>query len=284
MYSDLNGKQALVTGATRGFGRAIALRLAREGVKVVVNYRRSRGDAEAVVEEIERLGGEALAVRADIGKEDRLDAMFETIGTEWGRLDIVIANAAFGVPGTLVGATAKHWDVTLAASARSLLDLARRAVPLMPETEGRIVSITSDGGQRVIPGYGVVGPAKAALESVTRGLAVELAPKGIIVNGIRAGLADTVSSRSILGADDVIEHARFHTPRGRIIRPEDVAKVAAFLCIRHFDNQAEIAPLPEVCINLRCFAIDNGDLKTQVVVLAATPQRQCLFLEHASGS
>jgi len=235
MYPELTGKCALVTGATRGFGRAIALRLADEGVKVVVNYRRSKGDAEAVVEEIVNRGGQALAIRADIGKEDTIERMFETIRAECGRLDIVIANAAFGVPGTLIDTTAKHWDVTLAASARSLLDMAKRAVPLM-NGYGRIISISSDGGQRVIPGYGVVGPAKAALESTTRGLAVELAPRGIRVNGILAGLADTRSSRSIPGSNEVIAHARFHTPCGRIVEPEDIAQVVAFLC----SNQADM--------------------------------------------
>jgi len=234
MYPELTGKCALVTGAARGFGRAIALRLADEGVKVIVNYRRSKGDAEAVVAEIESRGGRAIAVRADIGKEESLEQLFETIRSECGHLDIVIANAAFGVPGKLIDTTAKHWDVTLAASARSLLDMAKRAAPLM-NGYGRIISITSDGGQRVIPGYGAVGPAKAALESLTRGLAVELAPRGIRVNGVLAGLADTKSSRSIPGADAVIAHARFHTPCGRIVEPEDVAQVVAFLCSQQAD-------------------------------------------------
>jgi len=228
MYSELAGKRALVTGAARGFGRAIALRLAREGVQILVNYRRSMSDAQAVVEEIENDGGRAAAFRADVGKEEALDKMFAFIAEEFGGLDIVVANAAFGVPGTLIDATTRHWDVTMASSARSLLDMARRAVPLMKD-RGHIVSITSDGGQRVIPGYGLVGPAKAALESLTRGLAVELAPQGIIVNGILAGLADTKSSRSIPGSHDVLDHAQFHTPMGRMIGPDDVASVVAYL-------------------------------------------------------
>jgi len=218
-----------VTGASRGFGRAIALRLAQEGASIAVNYRRSISDSEEVVREIESLGQEAVAIRADIGKEEGLEKLFEQIKERFGRLDIVVANAAWGVPGNLIDTKTKHWDVTLAASARSLMTMAQLAVPLM-NGWGRIVSITSDGGKRVIPGYGVVGPAKAALESVTRGLAYELARKGIIVNGILAGLADTRSFRSISGSDEVIGHARYHTPAGRIIEPEDVANVAAFLC------------------------------------------------------
>ncbi len=229
MYSELAGRKALITGAARGFGKAIALRLAREGVDVVVNYRRSMSDAQAVVDEIHDMNkGRAIAVRADVGKEVALDKMFATVKEEFGSLDILVANAAFGVPGSLIGATTKHWDVTMGASARSLLDMARRAMPLM-DGAGHIVSITSDGGQKVIPGYGLVGPAKSALESITRGLAVELAPQGIIVNGILAGLADTKSSRSIPGCTDVLGHAKFHTPMGRIVEPEDIAAVVAYL-------------------------------------------------------
>jgi enoyl-[acyl-carrier protein] reductase III len=126
-------------------------------------------------------------------------------------------------------ATPHYWDVTMAASARSLLALAQRAVPLMENGWGRIISITSDGGQKVIPGYGIVGAAKGALESLTRSLAYELGPRGIVVNGILAGLADTKSARSIPGAEKVIDHAKFHTPMGRIVEPEDVARVTAFL-------------------------------------------------------
>nr|MBN2276166.1 SDR family oxidoreductase [candidate division Zixibacteria bacterium] len=229
MYAELHGKRALVTGGSRGFGKAIALRLAGEGCRVIVNYRRSRSDAEAVAGEIRAAGGESVALRADMGNEEALDRLFDEIKNIYGGIDIVIANAAFGVPGQLMDVTRKHWDITMAASARSLLDLARRAVPLMNGGYGRIISITSDGGQKVIPGYGVVGPAKAALESITRGLAYELAEKGIVVNGVLAGLADTKSARSIPGAGEVLGHARYHTPAGRIVEPEDIARVVAFL-------------------------------------------------------
>ncbi|MDD3732982.1 MAG: SDR family oxidoreductase [candidate division Zixibacteria bacterium] len=235
MYPELSGKIALVTGATRGFGRAIALRLAREGADVIVNYRRSMSEAQKVVEEITALGVRGCALRADIGKEESLDKMFEQIRERFGRLDILIANAAFGVPGKLMEATGKYWEVTMASSARSFLNLVQKAVPLMNNSYGRIVSITSDGGQKVIPGYGLMGPAKAALESLTRGLAYELAPKKIIVNGIMAGLADTRSANSVPGATEIMAHARFHTPLKRIVEPEDIAKTAAFLVSHEAD-------------------------------------------------
>ncbi|MBD3403143.1 SDR family oxidoreductase [candidate division GN15 bacterium] len=229
-YPELAGKHALVTGAARGFGRAIAMRLADEGVTVVVNYRRSMSDAAATVEEIEQRGGKAIALRGDVGKEKSLDKLFTQIADELGHLDILVANAAFGVPGSLVEANEHHWQVTMSASAWSLISMTQRALPLMKNGWGRVVSITSDGGQKVIPGYGVVGPAKGALESITRGLAYELARKGVLVNGVLAGLADTKSARSIPGADQVIQHASRHTPKGRIVNGEDIARVVAFLC------------------------------------------------------
>ncbi|MCK5124681.1 MAG: SDR family oxidoreductase [candidate division Zixibacteria bacterium] len=235
MYPELAGKHALVTGATRGFGKAIALNLARQGVKVIVNFRRSMVEAAEVVEEIKGFGGEAIAIRADVGKLPSLEKLFNRITEEWGQLEIVVANAAFGVPGNMMDATPKYWDVTMSASARSLLDMSKLAVPLMTNNYGRIISITSDGGQKVLPGYGIVGAAKAALESVTRGLAYELGPKGIVVNGVLAGLADTKSSRSIPGAIDVMGHAKFHTPLGRIVEPKDIAKVVAFLASEQAD-------------------------------------------------
>ena len=235
MYPELKGKHALVTGAARGFGRSIAIRLADEGVKVVVNYRRSMSDAAEVVDEIKARGGDAVALRGDVGKEKSLDKLFTAITEQLGSLDIVVANAAFGVPGPLMDATPHHWEITMGSSAWSLLSLTQRALPLMKGHWGRIVSITSDGGQKVIPGYGVVGAAKAALESITRGMSYELARKGVLVNGVLAGLADTKSSRSIPGANEVIMHASRHTPMGRIVDGDDIARVVAFLCSNEAD-------------------------------------------------
>lgn len=230
MYPELCGKHVLVTGAARGFGRAIALRLAKEGAKIVVNYRRSKTDAEEVVQEIHAFGGEAFAARGDIGKEDKLSELFQEIQEKFDHLDILVANAAFGVPGPVLDINMKHWDVTMHSSAHSLLLMTQFAVPLMSSGWGRIISITSEGGQKVLPGYGIIGVAKAALESLTRTLAVELAPRGILVNGVLAGIADTKSFRAIPGAEDKIKTIKEKNPTGRIITPEDVANVVTFLC------------------------------------------------------
>lgn len=229
MYPELVDKIALVTGAARGFGRAIAIRLAQEGVKVIVNYRRSKSDAWKVANEITALGGFAVPLRADIGNEESLDELFKIIKSEFGRLDIVVANAAFGVPGEIMNAKTRYWDLTMHASAHSLLWLAQRAVPLMTSNWGRIISITSEGGQKVLPGYGIIGVAKAALESLSRSLAVELAGKGILVNGVLAGIADTKSFRAIPGAQEKIREVESRIPLGRMVTPEDIARVVAFL-------------------------------------------------------
>lgn len=232
MYPELQGKYALVTGASRGFGREIALRLAREGVNVIVNYRRSKSDAQMVADEINSGGAgvRAVALRGDVGDEESLHKLFDAIKGEFPRLDIVVANAAFGVPGELMEATVRHFEVTMSASARSLLHLAQHAVPMMSGGWGRIVSITSEGGQKVLPGYGVVGPAKAALESITRYLAVELAQKGIVVNGVMAGPCFTRSFGAIPGAKERVEQTVCRAPMRRLIEEKDVANTVAWLC------------------------------------------------------
>ncbi len=229
MYNELKNKVALVTGASRGFGRSIALRLAEEGVKIVLNYRRSMTEAESVYKELKDMGADVLLVRADIGKEDKIDALFEEINKTYGRLDILIANASFGIPGKLLEAKAKYWDVTFDSTAKSLLLMTQKAEPLM-KGWGRVITITSYGGQRVLNGYGVVGPAKGAVESLTRALAVELAPKGIIVNGVMPGLADTKSFQAIPGSQEALERVAQNTPIGRVVTTEDVANAVAFLC------------------------------------------------------
>lgn len=246
MYKELNKKIALITGASRGFGASIAKRLAKEGCFVILNYRRSRSEAEAVLQAIHNDGGEGIAIKADIGNEEKLYAMFEAIKQEIGKLDIVIANASFGIPGTLMDTKVRHWDATLDANALSLLLMAQQAVPLMKDW-GRIISITSYGGQRVLPGYGVVGAAKSTVEGLTRSLAFELAPKGIVVNGVMPGVSDTKSMRAIEGYQDVLDYAKERSATQSLVTPEHVSNVVAFLC----SDQAEM-----ICG--QCLVVDGG--------------------------
>jgi len=227
---NLQGKYALVTGGTRGLGRAIALELAGRGANVAVNYFSNRTNAEITVKAIEALGRRAIAIRANVGNIDHLTKMFDKIRTEFGVLDILVSNAASGTLMPMIDIDLKNWDRSMNVNARALLLMAREAVPMMEGRGGKIISITSMGSTRYIPMYGAVGASKAALETVTRYLAVELAAKGINVNAVAAGVLDTDSLKRFPNREDLLADARSFTPMGRIAEPEDIARVVAFFC------------------------------------------------------
>jgi enoyl-[acyl-carrier protein] reductase III len=226
-------KTVLVTGSGRGIGRAIALHFARGGADVAVNFFRNRLPAEAAAAEIVRLGRRAPVIKADVGDLDDLNRLFDEVEKEFGGLDIFVHNAASGYNRPVMEQKPKGWDWTMNINARALLFAAQRCVPLM-ETRGggSIVSITSPGSSRVLPEYVVVGASKAALESLTRYLAVELAPKNIIVNAVSPGVVETDALKHFDAMNEagVIEKAVAATPAGRLVTPEDVAGVVAFLC------------------------------------------------------
>ncbi len=226
-------KIALVTGSGRGIGRAIALRLAEGGADVCVNYVRNQAQAEEVVAQIQALGRRAFAVRANVGKTEDIDKLFDAVQEQFGGLDIFINNAASGFNRPALEQKVSGWDFTQNVNARALLFAAQRAVPLMSARGGGyIVSISSPGGQRVMPDYVAVGASKAALEALTRYLAVELAGRNIVVNAVSPGLVETDALQffSSLKDGQVIPRAVANTPAGRLATPEDVAGVVAFLC------------------------------------------------------
>ncbi len=226
-------KVALVTGSGRGIGRAIALNFARKGADVVVNFFRNRPPAEETLRAIEGLGRRALLIKADVGDLDDLKRLFEETENAFSGLDIYIHNAASGYNRPVLEQKPKGWDWTMNINARSLLFAAQHAVPLMEKRGGgRIVSISSPGSSRVLPEYVVVGASKAAIESLTRYLAVELAPRNIIVNAVSPGIVETDALKHFNAMADgsIIPKAIAATPAGRLVTPEDVAEVAAFLC------------------------------------------------------
>jgi enoyl-[acyl-carrier protein] reductase III len=226
-------KVALISGSGRGIGRAIALHFARNGADVVVNFFRNRAPAEETAHEIEALGRRALLVKADVGNLNDLNRLFDETEQTFGGLDIYIHNAASGYNHPVLEQKPKGWDWTMNINARSLLFAAQRAVPMMEKRgEGRIVSISSQGSSRVLPDYVVVGASKAAIESLTRYLAVELAPKGIIVNAVSPGIVETDALKHFDAMADgsILQKAIAATPAGRLVSPEDVAEVVAFLC------------------------------------------------------
>jgi enoyl-[acyl-carrier protein] reductase III len=227
-------KIALVTGSGRGIGKAIALYFARHGADIVVNYFRNRAPAEETAAEILGLGRQALVVKAHVGEIAALDALFDAVAERFGGLDIFVHNAASGYNRPIKEQRPKGWDWTLNINARAALFGAQRAIPLMKSRGGGyIVNISSPGAGRVLPDYAVVGASKAALEALTRYLAIELAPENIIVNAVSPGLVNTAALRnfSIVRDDpDLIATAAKRIPAGRLITPEEIAGVVGFLC------------------------------------------------------
>jgi len=225
----LDGKVALITGGSRGIGRAIAIRLAEYGADVVVNYVRHRRDAEETVAAIEEKGVRCLAVKANVAQEDDLVRMFAEIREKYNHLDILVSNAASGVLKPAMELTTRHWNWAMDINARALLSLTQHAVPMM-QSGGRIMAVSSLGAVRAVPNYTVVGASKAALESLVRHLAVELGPRGITVNTISAGVVDTDALKKFPNRDEIIGASLARTPLGRLTTPEDVADLALFLC------------------------------------------------------
>ncbi len=222
---------ALVTGSGRGIGRAIALRLAAEGADIVINYLRNRDQADQTAAEVAALGRRAHVVKANVGEIDELERLAREAEAEMGGIDILVNNAASGYIRPVMQQRAKGWDWTMDINARAALFLSQAVVPSMrARGGGRIVNISSLGSVRVLPEYVVIGASKAALEAVTRYLAVELAPEGIIVNAVSGGVADTGALRHFPRGDEMLARGLAGTPRGRLITPDDVAAVVAFLC------------------------------------------------------
>jgi enoyl-[acyl-carrier protein] reductase III len=225
----LDGKLALVTGSGRGIGRAIALKLASQGADVVVNYFRHRESAEQTARDVEALGVKAEVIRANVGDPAKVDEIFDAIGTKFGRLDILINNAASGVGRPIADIDVKAWEWTMDINARALLLCAQRAAKLMTGKGGKIVSMSSLGSRFALPNYTVVGVSKAAVEALTRYLAIELAPLNICVNAVAASAVETEALKFYF-KEGLVKDSQQATPAGRMVVPEDVANVVAFLC------------------------------------------------------
>jgi enoyl-[acyl-carrier protein] reductase III len=227
-------KIVLVTGGGRGIGRAIVLHFGRLGAHLVLNYFRHRAPAEDTAAEIRSLGRQALVVKANLAEIDNIQKLAESVEAEFGGLDILVHNAASGYNRPVLGQRVKGWDWTMNINARSLLFLAQSLTPLMEGNGGGcIVAISSPGANQVLPDYVVVGASKAAIESLVRYLAVELAGKNINVNAISPGMALTDALQyfeAIKNDSTVIERTRKLTPAARLVTPEDIAGVVEFLC------------------------------------------------------
>jgi enoyl-[acyl-carrier protein] reductase III len=222
----LDGRSALITGGTRGLGLAIARKLCASGCHVYVNYNHSEPDAQQALRELSEMKGTATLLRADVAQPNVVPELLERIAQDHPRLDILVHNAATLHP---MPATKPHigdfWDdVRLAIN--PLVQAAPRLADAM-EGGGRVVAVSSSGARSVIPGYVSQGVGKAAVESLVRYLACELAPGGVTVNAVSTGKIDM--GEDTRGAE-LVPTLAARTPAGRLTRPEDVAGVVALLC------------------------------------------------------
>jgi enoyl-[acyl-carrier protein] reductase III len=214
----------LVTGGSRGIGKAIALRFARLGARrVAIGYMRGDRAAEETADELRALDAEPILVRGNVSSSRIAEEV-----AALGRLDVLVHAAATGVIRPALETDDKHWDWTLSANARALLSLTRAAAPTMPAGSS-IVGISSLGSIRVLDDYALVGTSKAALEALVRYLAVELAPRGIRVNAVSAGVVETGALEHFPNKEAMLEMGA-RNPVGRLVAPEDVAACVTFLC------------------------------------------------------
>jgi len=246
MAEPLAGKVALVTGAARGIGRAIALKLAAGGCDIAANFYNSADAAEALCAEIRELGRRAIAVQGSVGVPDSVDEIFAALRAHFDRLDIIVSNAASGVLKPTVEMTLKHWRWCMETNALALNLVTQRGLDLMKDG-GRIIALSSLGASRAMPGYGFIGASKAALEALARALAQELGPRGIRVNIVSAGVVDTDALAYFPNREELLADFAHRTPAGPVLTPQDVAGAVYLLC------------LPEAAmINGHTLVVDGG--------------------------
>lgn len=228
---ELEGKRALITGGTRGLGKATALGFARAGGKLALNYRRDEQSAAATLAEVRKLSPESILVKADLEDEAQVRAMVARAADEFGALDIFVANAAATAFKPLLQTKPHNLSRTFNLSLGSFIAASQELSRVMVDG-GRIAVVSGFDSVRYMAGHGALGAAKAALESIVRYLAFELGPRGITVNGINTGLFDTESSRLYFG-DDFPRASRAAIERSalrRMPRIEEIAAVIQFLC------------------------------------------------------
>jgi enoyl-[acyl-carrier protein] reductase III len=226
-----DGAVSLITGSSRGIGRALALTLAREGASIVVNYQRNADLAAGVVSEIEALGPHAIAVQANMERPEEIDALFQRVESEFGRLDHFVSNAAASSFKKILDLKAHNLDRSFDLNVRAFVLGAQRAVKLMRDG-GRIAVLSSYGSIRAYPTYANLGSNKAAIEAWVRYMAVEFAPHGVNVNAVNGGLIDTESCayfyNNVPGMAP-IDSVLAKVPKGRMGTTQEVADAIAFL-------------------------------------------------------
>jgi enoyl-[acyl-carrier protein] reductase III len=230
---NLEGKVALVTGSARGIGRACALKLAAAGADVVVNYVTAKGPAMEVAEEIQKMGRNAAIVRADVTERFDVDEMLGFVSNTFGRLDILVSNAATGGFRPLLASTDRNFEAAMNTNARALIYLMQASVKLLADKPQRakVVAISSHGSHMALPMYGMIGATKAALEALVRHLALELGGRNINFNVVKAGLVETDSTKNLPGSEMMFSGRIYKSMTGeRMLEADDVAEAVLYLC------------------------------------------------------
>ncbi|MDQ0189345.1 enoyl-[acyl-carrier-protein] reductase FabL [Alicyclobacillus cycloheptanicus] len=223
-------KVALITGGTRGIGKAIARKFAEAGYDLALNFLRSRSKAQEAKAELEQTGARVHLIKANVGDVESIKSLFAEVDSVYGRLDVFISNAASGVQRPFLELEESHWDWTQNINAKAFFFAAQQAAKLMERTGGgAMVALSSIGSTRVLPNYTVVGVSKASLEAITRYLAVELAPQNIAVNAVSGGVVETDALKHFPNRDELLEAGR-NNPTGQMLQPEDLANAVFFLC------------------------------------------------------
>jgi len=226
---NLKGKVAIVTGASKGIGAAIAEDLAREGASVIVNYSSSPQKAEEVVSRIKANGGSAKAVRADVSKPAEARQLIDATLAEFGRADILVNNAGVYEFRPLPEVDEAHFDRMFDLNVKGLVFATQAAVKAFGENGGTVINISSMASLAATPNSSVYSATKAAVDSVTRTLAAELGPKKILVNSVLPGPVETDGALSLSNWDEFSARLVQQTPLGRVGKPADIAKVVSFL-------------------------------------------------------
>lgn len=230
----LASKVALITGGARGIGKAVALKLANAGVDVAIVYYSSAEEAEQLVQTIQAIGRRAVAFKANVADEASVKELFVQFQQHFDRLDILISNAASGVLKPALKMSTKHWRWCMETNALALNHLVRAAQPLLQKS-GRVIALSSLGAHRAIPNYAFIGASKAALEALVRSLSIELAPQGVTVNTVSAGVVDTDALKYFPNREQLLAEYEAHALAERPLTPDDVANAVYLLCLPEAD-------------------------------------------------